>query len=417
MQGAQRNLCAKPACICVLFFRVVKLFSEIKNMASKRAFLYTFLTMIVVALALAGCGRSEPEPTPTPTKTPAAAPQQAAPAVTPTPVPPTPTPAPPTPAPQTNPPTATPQPANVAPYTGLPVDDPARLTQRPIFVCINNDAVGRSAHYGLSAADLVYEYIVDGFTVTRISALYQSHDAERIGPVRSARMPNIWMTYMYDGVLACSGGSDEIRYLLKNEVGFPYLDADIDDPSNNVYFFSIGSDYRTRLQVSTEGVRRWLAATGQVKEWQRPGFAFSPEPAPFDAGTAATIQIPYPGGNSVEWRYDPERNIYLRFQGGVPHMDNATGAQITADNVIVMFANHALTDIVEDSLGTKGVDIELYGFGDFRIFRDGRVYEGTWRANDQSPPRWLGPGEQIVPLKPGQSWIQVVRNTDQITYQ
>jgi len=85
--------------------------------------------------------------------------------------------------------------------------------------------------------------------------------------------------------------------------------------------------------------------------------------------------------------------------------------------VIVLFAKHELTNIVEDSLGTKGVDIKLYGFGDLRIFRDGRVYEGTWRANDESPPRWLGPGEQIIPLKPGQSWIQVVRPTDIITYQ
>ncbi len=401
--------------------------------------LFALLILLASVLLLAGCGPEAPAATATPTKTalPAGEPILEAPntlaQATDTPVPPTPTPE--------VPPTATPLPENIAPFTGKVVADTAPLRMRPILMCINNDPVGRSAHYGLNKADLVYEYIVDGFTITRMTALYQSQRAERIGPVRSARMPNIWMTQMYDGVLACSGGSDEIRYLLKNEVGFPYLDVDIDDPSNTVYFSSIGSDYRTRLQGRTDGVRQWLDDTarrcvaqpdlpfcqkvinnlltpeGTIKPWNRPGFSYSETPATFDAGPANSIQIPYPGGNNVEWRYDAQSNQYVRFQGGQAHIDNETGAQITTDNVIILFANHTLTNIVEDSLGTKGVDIDLYGFGDFRIFRDGRVYEGTWRANDESPPRWLGPGEQIVPLKPGQSWIQVVRPTDTITYQ
>jgi hypothetical protein len=315
------------------------------------------------------------------------------------------------------------------------------LKERPVFICINNDGAGRSAHHGLGAADLVYEYIVDGFSVTRISALYQSQAPNRVGPVRSARLPNIWMTYMYDGVLACSGGSDAVRYLLKNEVGFPYLDTDVDDPSNTVYFFSIGSDYRTRLQGSPDGVRRWLndvaqrcmaspqlnycqkvinnllTQDGQLISWDRPGFDFDETAPEFSVSEASNIRIPYPGGNSVEWRYDEARNVYVRYQGGQPHIDYAVGQPVTADNVIVLFAEHELTNIIEDTLGAKGVDIKLYGHGDLRVFRDGMVYEGTWRANDQSPPRWFGPGEQVIPLKPGHSWIQVVRSTDVVTYQ
>ncbi|MCB0132880.1 MAG: DUF3048 C-terminal domain-containing protein, partial [Caldilineaceae bacterium] len=262
-----------------------------------------------------------------------------------------------------------------------------------------------------------YEYIVDGFTLTRMTALYQSQGADQIGPVRSARMPNVWMTYMYDGVLACSGGSDEVRYLLKNEVGFPYLDADIDDPSQNRYFFSLGDDYRTRMQVSTDGVRKWLTDNGLTKEWNRPGFEFSEQPPANAASQATAIQITYPGGNSVEWRYDAGQGGYLRFQGGQQQFDPATNQPILATNVIVPSAVHQLTDIVEDSLGTKGVNIELYGFGDLRIFRDGQVYEGTWRADPETPPRWLGPGEALIQLKPGQSWVQVVQTIQDVSYQ
>ncbi len=366
--------------------------------------------VLLAASLLIGCSGPAPAPTATPTKTPAAAAAQVEP-------PPSPTPAPTdTPAPVALP-TPTARPENIAPYTGLPVDDPAPLRELPIFVCINNDPAGRASHHGLSQADLVYEYIVDGFTLTRITAMYQSRSVERIGPVRSARMPNVWMTYSYDGVLACSGAGNDMRYLLKHEVGFPYLDADIDDPSNNVYFFSIGSDYRTRMQISTDGVRRWLANTGRAKEWQRPGFEFSEEPSTNFAGEATTINITYPGGNSVEWRYDASRGGYIRFQAGAQQIDLGNNQPILAQNVIILVARHELTNMVEDSLGTLGVNVELYGFGDFRIFRDGKVYEGTWRADPENPPRWFGPGEALIPLKPGQSWLQIIRELPEVRYQ
>ncbi|MFM7172501.1 MAG: DUF3048 C-terminal domain-containing protein, partial [Caldilinea sp.] len=266
-------------------------------------------------------------------------------------------------------------------------------------------------------ADLIFEYIVDGYSLTRLTALYQSQSADRIGPVRSARYPNIWMVQMYGGVLACSGGSDAIRYLLKNEVGFPYLDADLDDPSNNRYFTNLGTDYRTRLQARTDGVRHWLADQGIATEWNKPGFVFDTTPPPNEAGGATLIDISYPGGNSVQWRYDAALDGYVRFQGGVQQFDPASNGPVVAANVVVVAAAHELTDIIEDTLGTKGINIKLHEFGDLRVFRDGKVYEGTWRGSQEAPPRWLGPGELPIPLKPGQSWIQVVQQIPDIAYQ
>jgi hypothetical protein len=219
------------------------------------------------------------------------------------------------------------------------VDDPAILKRHPIFICVNNDAVGRGEHYGLGAADLVYEYIVDGFTLTRITAMYQSQSPERVGPVRSARYPNLWILYMYDGVLGCSGGSDAIRYLLKNEVGFPYFDVDLDDPSNNVTSsasaVTIGHACRAAPMVSAAGLptswkraraiptsialrvfSNWTGGDYIENEWARQGFTFSESAPEGAAGAATVINIPYPGGNNVEWRYDAALGGYLRWQGG-----------------------------------------------------------------------------------------------------
>ena len=382
-------------------------------------------TLVLFALLITGCAPSSTAETPTPTKTAAI---QAQPKTD------TPTPPPP--------PTATPIPANLAPYTGLPLADPALQYETPILVCLNNDVTSRSSHYGLNEADVTYEYIVDGYHLTRLTSMFQSILAKEIGPVRSARWPNIHTTYMFDGLLACSGGSDGIRYLLKNEVGFPYLDADTEDPYSTTYFYSVGNNYRTRLRTSVDRVRRWVDDFAQTCEvspllpycleifspWleaqrsnprprERASFSFSEMPPDFAASEVTTIHIPYPEGNGVEWRYDPSSGRYLRFQSGAPHIDQATGQQISSDNVIVVFAEHELTNIVEDSLGTLSVKIQLYGFGDLRVFRNAKVYEGTWRANDQSPPRWFGPGEQTITLKPGRTWIQVVRKSDRISYQ
>ena len=396
--------------------------------------------VLLFLLSLSACAGGEGGATPTPTKTaePAAM-EQAAETATP----------PPASASESTgasaesvQATATPVPGGAARYTGLPLADPTLLQETPILVCLNNDVDSRAAHYGLNEADVTYEYIVDGFHLTRLTSMFQSIPAKEIGPVRSARWPNIHTTYMFDGILACSGGSDGIRYLLKNEVGFPYLDADSEDPESLTYFYSVGSNYRTRLRTSVDRVRRWMidmARTCDVSPllpycleifspWlegqknsprpvERASFSFSGTPQDFWAGEATIVRIPYPENNGVEWRYDGSSGRYLRYQSGAVHMDQATGQQISSDNVIVVFAEHELTNIVEDSLGTLSVKINLYGFGDLRVFRDGKVYEGTWRANDQSPPRWLGPGEQPITLKPGRTWIQVVRTSDRISYQ
>jgi hypothetical protein len=241
----------------------------------------------------------------------------------------------------------------------------------------------------LSQADFVYEYIVDGFSLTRITAMYQSQDADRVGPVRSARYPNIWMVQMFGGMLACSGGSDAIRYLLKNEVGFPYLDADIDDPSNNRLFHEPGQRlphalagaHRRRAPVAGRpGHRRWT--------WDKPGFTFSDDARlPALRGRRHGDLDPLPRRQRCEWRYDPvSGRLSCASRAAQQQFDPATNQPIVASNVIVQsLPRTKLTDIVEDSLGTKGVNIKLHEFGDLRVFRDGKVYEGTWRASQETP--------------------------------
>ncbi len=430
---------------------------------------------LIALLALSACGGLRPRPTPTPTRTPRLAPIATATPIPPSPTPtdlPTATPLPPAtdtpisptdtptlpantpvaesgsmggpvptftptgtggqasggevwllpppfgPVPQVAPlPDLPPRPANINPLTGLEVD-PAKLALRPLHVCINNDPQARP-QYGFAQADLVYEYVMESYFITRFTAVFWGQEAERIGPVRSARLINAELTAQFDGLLACSGGSDMVRWILKHKVSFPYLDGDLDDPGNNRYFYNVGTDYRTRLQTSTAGLRKWLADKGLEKAVQVRGFLFATD-VPAGGNPATSIHIPYPKftrlNNEVDWTYDAGRGRYLRQMAGEPHVDAASGEQLSAANVVVQFAEHTDTDIKEDSLGSLSIRIELWGEGKALVFRDGQVFEAIWRSQPDKNTAYLFPDGRPIPFKPGNTWFEIVPTDYKVTY-
>ena len=145
-------------------------------------------------------------------------------------------------------------PISTNPLTGQPLDA-ARYGLRPVIVCINNDIAARP-QLGIGQADVMYEFLMEGLSLTRFSAVYYGADSEEIGPVRSARLFNYYLGALYDAGVFCSGASDGVRYQLKNNNQlFPYLDLDLDDPESTRYARSVGNDYRTRLRTSSEMLR------------------------------------------------------------------------------------------------------------------------------------------------------------------
>ena len=67
--------------------------------------------------------------------------------------------------------------------------------------------------------------------------------------------------------------------------------------------------------------------------------------------------MPYPGSSVVDWSYDPAQGQYLRQMEGQPHLERLTNEQIAASNVIILYAEHRKTNIVEDTLGATAIDI------------------------------------------------------------
>ena len=307
-------------------------------------------------------------------------------------------------------------PGGANPLTGLGLDG-GRTGQRPLIVCINNDFAARP-QFGISQADIMYEYLMEGYGITRFSGVFYGDDVAQIGPVRSARLINYYMGALFEAGLACSGASDRVRYTLKEEAPFPYMDIDLDDPSNARYSVSVGSDYRTRLRTSSAGLRRWLADWGVEQPAAVRGFSFGATP---EGGVpATTVNIPYPRATAsqVSYRYDPASGRYLRSLGDAPHLDGNSGAQVGVENVVVQYVPHETTDIVEDSLGSLSIRLNLFGSGRSIVLRDGVAYEGVWRSESRGDlPRFYTEDGREIPLKPGRTWVSVVPFDYGVSYQ
>src|SRR5439155_1222233 len=97
------------------------------------------------------------------------------------------------------------------PLTGLPLAG-GSANERPLYVKIDNNPHARP-HYGISKADEVYEWLVEGLT-TRLAAVFQSQKPDVIGAVRSARItdtpiaPSLGAAFVYSG-----GGPEELMRL------------------------------------------------------------------------------------------------------------------------------------------------------------------------------------------------------------
>ncbi|MCB0212277.1 MAG: DUF3048 domain-containing protein [Anaerolineae bacterium] len=293
--------------------------------------------------------------------------------------------------------------SNINPLTGLPVDDPAKLTVRPLMVRIGNDPGARKAQKGLNNADMVYEEITEWW-VTRLTAIFLGDLPEVAGPIRSVRLVDVQLVPQYDGALLHSGGSDAVRW----EVSQSAIGANLDEFFHPTpYFYHENENWETRLSAELNTARDYLTANGLEKHVSLPPFFFSDT---IDGQPGEDVYIPYPGTSFTEWHYDAASGKYLRWINGVPMRDIYTG-QVKASNVIVYFADHQRTDIVEDSTGATSVRITMNGTGRAWFFRDGKLNQGYWQTDGTRPPYFTTEDGQPYPLKPGNTWVQVVPTT------
>ena len=300
------------------------------------------------------------------------------------------------------------------PLTGMPLGG-GSASKRPLYVKIDNNTHARP-HYGITKADQVYEWLVEGLT-TRLAAVFQSKDPDVIGSVRSARMtdtpivPSLGAAFVYSG-----GGPEELmrihydaavtsRYVdLGPGYGWGYRVGFREAPYN---YFTTYRALRQALADAPEGdqpvsIASWDFLPPSANDPLAGGFAASVD--------ASSITVPYRAGFEVSYRYDPATRTYARFQDGVREVDGATREAVAARSVVVIQTEvHFTTEFGLDPAGNPKLDMTLIGSGRGSVFRDGKRQDVTWTRPDIFDVFTLqNASGESVRLEPGQTWIHIV---------
>jgi hypothetical protein len=303
-------------------------------------------------------------------------------------------------------------PTGVNPLTGLRVADPALLERRPVAVKVQIFPRGQRPPWGISLADIVYDYYQNN-GLTRFNAIFYGNNAQQVGPVRSARYFDDNILRMYKAIFAF-GGAD--RHVLDRLFSADYYDRLVVEGSSTCPALCRtdpnGFNY---LIADTQELGKYIAGKGIANTRQDlEGMSFQYSP-PAGGVPAQQIYNRYSISAYNRWDYDPASGRYLRFQDtqedttGIdeaydPLTDRSTGVQVAADNVVILFATHN-----PDEGSKTRIDINLTGSGPAIAFRDGLRYDAQWnRTALDSVLSLTNPDGTPFSFKHGSTWFQVM---------
>ncbi len=299
-------------------------------------------------------------------------------------------------------------PAGINPLNGLPVEDPASLKLPPALLSISNSPVTARPQAGLSFAPLVYEMFIGAGNSRFLTIFYgdlpktAENANPEIGPIRSGRL-----------------AYEHVRKLLNGFIVMAYASVWVTPELN--YFHNLQTEHpddingaRLRANDLTALKEKYLAELGEPNPV---GLMFDPA-IPAGGIDGHTIWLPYAYVDQIWWHYDTNNGTYHRWQDMengreyTEQIDSLTGKSLEIENVAVLFVDHTA---YRETL----IDLNLlYVIKQKALFfRDGQIFEGFWTTKGEEyektsgklrPIRFLDKNGDPFPLKPGQTWVEMV---------
>ncbi|MEA2460333.1 MAG: hypothetical protein QOH90_510 [Actinomycetota bacterium] len=253
---------------------------------------------------------------------------------------------------------------------------------------------------GLEDAEVVYEEPVEG-GLTRFMAIFHCTDAEKAGPVRSARIVDPAILSPYTLILGDAGGNDIVRQAL-DESGIVQIDET-----------AAGAAMSRADRPGVASEHTLYANTALVRKLGEKKFKDAPSDDIFEFGDiqdgkkAKRVTITFSAGSIANYAWKDGR--YYRSQGDEPLISEG-GDQFAADNVLVEQHTINFAEGLSDVLGTPSPEIEdVTGSGKAWLFRDGKVIKGTWKRDSVDDPVTFETADgDTMSLHAGTTWIELV---------
>lgn len=296
---------------------------------------------------------------------------------------------------------------------------------RPIAVMTPNESAA-VPHYNLSKASIIYEANVEG-RMTRMMAIYDDwQDLERIGNVRSLRAYYAYWAFEWDAYILHFGGPFFINDLLAQPTT-QNIDGNLG--SNDAAFFrSTDRKAPHNAYATGEGITKiiekkdyGLSYRGLTDD-KHFNFATKSTPNTLEqygdkADTATYIDMSgcYPLTRCY-FEYNEEHGLYYRSQhlsGSTdgPHIDAATGEQLSFKNILVQNTKHE--ELGEGYLAFQCHDTTRDGW----YFTNGKGIHVTWeKTSDYGATRYYDDNGNEITLNTGKTMICIVEDGDSFTF-
>ena len=310
-------------------------------------------------------------------------------------------------------------PKDLNPLTGLPPTDPALMNRRPLAIKVANYPRYNRPQYGLTLADNIYEYYIEG-GLTRFIAVFYGNNSEWVGPVRSGRYFDEHIQRMYHAFLVFKFADPRVESHLETTADVaPFLVVP-----------SIGScpPFRLKPDRNIEAYNNsyfntvlWedcVAKNGLENERQRIRNGFFSEMAPIAELRGTQMYTYYSADSYNYWDYDPKTKQYTRYQelsdnrNGKPEsydvlIDAATGEAVHAANVVFMLVHHNFSNTFDEE--DEVYQIDLTDTGEAYVFRDGVGIPARWiRTNKDQPLLLTTLSGAPLYLRPGITFYEVL---------
>ncbi|WP_142247982.1 DUF3048 domain-containing protein [Alkalihalobacterium alkalinitrilicum] len=286
---------------------------------------------------------------------------------------------------------------NVFPLTGISTN--ASIDHHPVAVTINNHRQARPQS-GLVDADIVYEVLAE-YELTRLVAIYHSHQPSNIGPVRSARGYHIDLSKGYDAFFVSHGWSPEAkdRLLIQNET--EHINGM--EGNNDGALFKRSSERKAphNSYISFANIEKGLESKGYNLSGEAKPLSFYEDiEVAIDGFPASEVKVLYNNLYDVTYKYDEARKAYSRYNGSSQSIDYETEVPLNLHNIFIVEAEHK----VVDDQGRR--QINLTSGGKAILLQNGVSIELEWVNEDgRILPAKNG---EIIKLLQGQTWINII---------
>ena len=290
----------------------------------------------------------------------------------------------------------------MVPLTGELTSDFFLAQRRAVAVKVDNGGLRPRPQFGLSAADIVYEVLVEG-GFTRFLAVFHSEIPDRIGPVRSVRSSDMdLLADLGTPYLASSGANSVVQREMREAAnagvlidagalrGVPAYSLDRNRAAPHNRFF-----HYTQLLDSTTASTAPATVT--------PLFEYGSNHPPDIAG-AAGVTVAYSFyGNVVSHAWDAGVGGWVRIQNGEVHTTESDfgTVEIAPTNVAVLWLPYTTS-----AADPKSPQALSYGSGDALVLTAGAVHQAAWeRSEGRRGFRLTDADGNVLGLSPGSTWV------------